>query len=713
MATIQTAVQLNDAMAAPLMRITAALNMTVSAFQSMQSACDASVNAGDFDAIRQEIAQASVSIEEMTQNLARAEEQQEQLNQSFQRGSSEADSLAGRAKKLVAAYASIRTVGTVLDLSDTLTQTTARLNMMNDGMQTTKELQDQIYLAAQRSRASYTATADIVAKLGVRAGDAFASNAETIQFAENLNKQFVIAGASQQEMSSASLQLTQALGSGVLRGEELNAVFEAAPNVIQTIADYLGVGIGEIREMASEGEITADIVKNAMLGATEEIEAQFEEMPRTFEQMATDIGNRAMMAFQPALQKLNEIANSSGFDALINGITDALVVLAGIALGALDLLTQGAAFVAENWSIISPIVYGIAAALAIYYGWLLITKGAELAGNAVKVVSCLLSYAHAAATGTQASATAAATTAQYGFNTALLSSPLTWILIIIIAIIAAIYAVVAVINKVTGSSISATGIICGALTVAAAFIGNLFVALINAVIDVFVVLWNFIATFANFFANVFNDPVGAIARLFFDLVDTILSLLESLASVIDTIFGSNLAQSVTGWRDSLGSWVDSTFGKGEEVMAKVNAQDYHVERFEYSTAWDTGYDFGQGIDEKISNFDPSSLFPEIDIPDAGDYTSSNWDTVAGGVSDIADNTGDIKDSVSTSSEELKYLREIAERQAINQFTTAEIKVDMTGMTNQISSDMDIDGVMNVLTQKLEGALMISAEGVHI
>ena len=319
---------------------------------------------------------------------------------------------------------------------------------------------------------------------------------------------------------------------------------------------------------------------------------------------------------------------------------------------------------------------------------------------------------HAAATGALTAATAAEIAAQNGLNAALYACPIVWIIVLIIALIALFYAAVAAVNKFAGTSVSATGIICGVFAVAGAFIGNLFVTLINFVIDIFVVLWNFIAAFANFFANVFNDPVAAIARLFFDLVDTILSLLQSLASAIDTIFGSNLAGAVSGWRDSLGGWVDSTFGKGTEVMAKVNASDYHLDRFEYSGAWDAGYSFGEGIEDTISNFDPSSLF-NTNIPSASDYADlSNYTgSIGDGVGDIADNTGSIKDSLDITEEDLKYLRDIAEQEAINRFTTAEITIEQTN-NNNVSGSMDLDGVVSGLTDAVNEAVDIITEGVH-
>lgn len=646
-------------------------------------------------------------------------DEQGRFNRAIDEGTQGAGDLMNMIKGAVAAYASVQSTSKVMDLSDQLTSTTARLNLMNDGLQTTQDLQNMIYLSAEQSRGAYQATADAVSKLGLMAGDAFSSSEEIIAFTEQLNKQFTIAGTKTAGIEAAMLQLTQAMGSGVLRGEEYNSILDQAPNIIQAIADYMEVPKGELKDMAAEGQITAEIVKNAMFAAADETNAKFESMPKTFSQIWTSFQNTALMAFQPVLQRLNDVANSEVFQNFVDGAIEALSMVAGIAVEIFNLIASVGSFIGENWSIISPIIYGIIGALAIYAAYLGITKAAELASAAGKIILCVASYAHAAATGAEASATAAATAAQYGLNAALMACPITWIIILIIALIALFYAAVAAVNKFAGTSVSATGIICGAFMVAAAFIGNLFVTLINFVIDIFVVLWNFIAAFANFFGNVFNDPVGAIARLFFDLVDTILSLLQSLASAIDTIFGSNLAGAVQGWRDSLGEWVDSTFGQGEEIMAKINAEDYHLDRFEYSGAWDAGYSFGEGIDESISNFDPSSLF-DTNVPSASDYADlSNYGSdlgglggIGSGVDDIAGNTGAIADSMDITEEDLKYLRDIAEQEAINRFTTAEIYIDQSGMQNNISNGMDLDGVISGLTEGVNEAIDSMAEGVH-
>ena len=639
-------------------------------------------------------------------------DEQGRFNREIEEGTNEANELMQTIKGAVTAYATIQTLSAALNLSDQLTSTTARLNLMNDGLQTTQDLQNMIYLSAERARGSYQATADAVSKLGLMAGDAFSSSEEIIAFMEQVNKQFTIAGTEAAGIDAAMLQLTQAMGSGALCGEEYNSILKQAPNIIQAIADYMEVPKGQLKDMAAEGLITADIVKAAMFAAADDTNAKFEQMPKTFSQIWTSFQNTALMAFQPVLQRMNEIANSEAFQGFVNNAIEALSMVAGIALEIFDLLVGVAEIVGENWSWLSPIIYGVAAALTVYYGAMLLYNAVTGISTAITAAKAFMEKVHAASLAMETGATFAATAAQYGFNAALLACPITWIIILIIALIALFYAAVAAVNKFAGTSVSATGIICGAFMVALAFIGNIFVALWNLVVDVFVLIYNLVATVANFIGNVFTDPIGAVCRLFFDLADTVLGILQALASAIDAIFGSNLAGSVQGWRDSLGGWVDETFGKGDEVMAKMNADDMKLGRFEYGAAWDAGYSFGEGIDESIANFDPSSLF-DTNVPGAGDYADlSNYGAgLAGDVGDIAGNTGAIKDSMDITEEDLKYLRDIAEQEAINRFTTAEITIEQTNH-NTVSGKMDLDGVVDGLTGAVNEAVDIIAEGVH-
>jgi len=673
--------------------------------------------------------------------------EQGRFNQEISQGTSQANGLVQMIKGAVAAYATMHTLAAAVSLSDQMTSTTARLNMMNDGLQTTQELQNMIFLSAERSRGAYQATADAVSKLGLMAGDAFSSSEEIIDFMEQVNKQFTIAGTEAAGIEAAMLQLTQAMGSGVLRGEEYNSILEQAPNIIQAIADYMEVPKGQLKDMAAEGAITADIVKAAMFAAADETNAKFESMPMTFEQIGTSLQNTAMVALQPFLDNLNDIANSQAFQEVVNNAAGALSMLVGIAnpileqladsqalwgfangmiqafsliaviaLQVVGLLVSGADMIAENWSWISPIVYGVAAALAVYYGWQVAANVINLISKGIHIAMAAAQMMQAAATGSLTAATAAGIAAQNGLNAAMYACPIVWIILLIIALVAIFYAAIGAINHFAGTSISATGIICGVFAVAGAFIGNLIVAMLNFIIDIFCVLWNFIAMFANFFANVFNDPVNSIARLFFDLADCVLGILESLASAIDSIFGSNLAGAVGGWRDSLGGWVDKTFGKGEEVMAHMEGSDYHLERFEYGGAWDAGYDFGsgggsaavglgggigEGVGEGIGNLLENNIASGLDNSAA-----------AGNLNDIAGNTGAIKDSLDITEEDLKYLRDIAEQETVNRFTTASITIDQSGMKNTVNGVNDLDGFVSGLTDAVDEAARIITEGVH-
>ena len=680
-----------------------------------QEALNRAVENMDVEAANQAYLRLSQTVGNTERYIRYNVDEQGRFNREIEEGTNEANSLMQTIKGAVAAYATIQTLSTALNLSDQLTSTTARLNLMNDGLQTTQDLQNMIYLSAERARGSYQATADAVSKLGLMAGDAFGSSEEIIAFMEQVNKQFTIAGTEAAGIDAAMLQLTQAMGSGVLRGEEYNSILEQAPNIIQAIADYMEVPKGQLKDMAAEGQITADIVKAAMFAAADDTNAKFESMPKTFSQIWTSSQNTALMAFQPVLQRMNEIANSEAFQQFVNNAIEGLSMVAGVALEIFDLLVGVAGAVADNWSWLSPIIYGVAAALAVYYGWQLAVNAINAITKGIHVAMAVAQMIHAAATGALTAATAAEIAAQNGLNAALYACPIVWIIVLIIALIALFYAAVAAVNKFAGTSVSATGIICGAFMVALAFIGNIFVALWNLVVDVFVLIYNLVATVANFIGNVFTDPIGAVCRLFFDLADTVLGILQALASAIDAIFGSNLAGSVQGWRDSLGGWVDDTFGKGDEVMAKMNADDMKLGRFEYGAAWDAGYSFGEGIDESIANFDPSSLF-DTNVPGADDYANlsdygSGIGGIGSGVDDIAGNTGKIADGMEITEEDLKYLRDIAEQEAVNRFTTAEITIEQTNH-NTVSGKMDLDGIVSGLTDAANEAVDRIAEGVH-
>ena len=712
MATIRTAIALYDGVTAPLQAMHKAMNIVLNSFEAMQRASGNSVDVSSIQEAREELARAGAAFDSIEQNIRDAGNQQDRFNRRTRDGTTAADGLWGKLKGIAATVGGLAAAKKIIGISDDLASTRARLNLIVDDGGSVSELEKKIMASAQRSRSAYFDTASAIASLGANAGAAFANTDEIIAFMEQINKQFVIGGASAQGQAAAMLQLTQAMAAGALRGEELNSILENAPGIARAIESYMGIAEGSIKSYAEQGLITAEVVKNAMFAAADETNAKFESMPKTWAQIWTSMQNKALSIFNPILTKINQIANSEQFTKVTDGIINGLAGIASVATVVLDLLINVASVVVDNWSWLSPIILGVAAALGVYYGRLLLVRGAELASAAVSGAVAVAKGMMAAATMLVTGATWAQVTAQYGLNAAMYACPLVWIIILIIALVALFYAAVAAVNHFAGTSVSATGLICGAFMAALAFIGNIFVALWNLVVDVFVMIYNLVATVANFIGNVFNDPVAAVARLFFDLADTVLSVLQALASAIDTIFGSNLAGSVQGWRDSLGGWVDSTFGKGEEVMEKLNADDMKLGRFEYGAAFDMGYEFGQGVEDTVGGLFDFSAMDSLGADALDAYGLGNTlDGIYGNTGDTAGNTAAMSDALDIAEEDLAYMRDIAEREAINRFTTAEIRVEQQN-TNYISQDADLDGIMDAWANDFATKLDVSEEGVH-
>lgn len=713
MATIRTAIALYDGVTAPLQAMHKAMNIVLNSFEAMQRASGNSVDTSAIREAREELARAGAAFDEIEENIREAGNQQDRFNRRIRDGTTAADGLWGKLKGIAATVGGLAATKKILGLSDTLASTKARLNLIVDDGGSVGELEKKTMASAQRSRSAYFDTASAVASMGSNAKSAFNGTDEIIAFMEQINKQFVIGGASAQGQSAAMLQLTQAMAAGALRGEELNSILENAPGIARAIESYMGIAEGSIKSYAEQGLITAEVVKNAMFAAADETNAKFESMPKTWAQIWTSMQNKALSIFAPILTKINQIGNSERFTQVTDGIINGLAGIASVATWVLDLLIGGAALVVDNWSWLSPIIYGVAGALLVYYGYLGLVRAGELALAGVHAVVAVAKGIMAAATMLVTGATWAQVSAQWGLNGAMYACPIVWIIILIIALVALFYAAVAAVNKFAGTSVSATGLICGAFMAALAFIGNIFIALWNLVVDVFVMIYNLVGTVANFIGNVFNDPVGAVCRLFFDLADTVLSVLQALASAIDTIFGSNLAGSVQGWRDSLGGWVDSTFGKGEEVMEQLNADDLKLGRFEYGAAFDMGYEFGQGVEDTVGGLFDFSAMDSLGAADGLDAFNlgNTLDGIYGNTGDTAGNTAAMSDALDIAEEDLAYLRDIAEREAINRFTTAEIHVEQHN-ENHISSDTDLDGIMDAWANDFAEKLDVSEEGVH-
>lgn len=623
MPTLRATIALYDGATSPLMAMNRAMNTVLNSFEAMQRASGKAIDVSSIQAARDDLARAQTQLESINREL-------EDANRNTNRVESSTGSLMNTVRNLAGAYLGIEGLKALVTASDSMTQITARLDMMNDGLQTTAELNQMVYESAQRSRGVYQDTASFITRLGTLTEGVFDSNQELIAFAEQINKQMALSGTTAQEASGAMLQLTQALASGTLRGEELNSVLEGTPMIAQTIAKYMGVSVGEMRNLASEGSITAEVVKNALLGAADETNAAFEKMPMTWAQVWNSFSNTALMSMQPLLSGVNALAN--------------------------------------NLDIIAPIVLGAAAAVGVYM----------IAANGAAIATSVWAKAQAALTAVMA------------------LNPVGLIAISVVILISLLYAGVAAMNKFAGTSVSATGIVAGAFTALAAHTLNTYI----------IPIMNWFSMVGNFIGNVFNNPVAAVKALFYDMVLNILGYIKNLAHGIEDLLNSipTVEVSITGSLDNL---YEQVKGAAQSAKAESGWVEYFktFDYIDYNKAYKTGYEYGQGLEERFTggfNVD----IPQIDIP-AFD-TSSIMDALDG----ISGDTSSISDSMEITEEDLKYLRDIATREAINRFTTAQIRIDQKN-ENHIASDMDVDGIMDAWTAGFADRLNISAEGVHV
>lgn len=504
------------------------------------------------------------------------------------------NSLTSSVLRLAASYISIQGLKKAVDLSDSLVSMRARLDRMNDGLQTTQELETMIYQSAQRSRGSFTDTMGLVSQLGTMAGDAFSSSKEIVQFAEQLNKQLALSGASGSSAQAAILQLEQGLASGVLRGDELNSVMEQAPALAKSIADYMQVSVGKLREMGSQGQITADIVKNALFDAAQKTNEEFEKTPMTWAQVWTVASNTAVRALDPLLTAINWVANNLN-------VAIPLVVSLGSAFGVL--------LIAANWTSILATATKTAASMQAFYN-------AVMAANPIAL-------------------TAAA----------------------VLVLVSVLYAGVAAFNKLTGSSISATGIITGAFATVGAFVFN----------GVLVPLQNGFAAFVNFLANAFNNPLAAIKIAFYDMAITVMQYLQNIAQGLE-----GLLNKIPGVTVDLTSGVNATVTKLQRDRKYEKWASGYTEvvkpweNIDLNKAYKAGRDWG-------ANLGKSGLMGtstgELEIPQAADVKDL--------LTNIDKNTGKIAKTVDLSDEQIKMLVDVAERKYVN-------NVNLTSQTPMIT-----------------------------
>ena len=552
-----------------------------------------------------------------------------------------------RIKGYIGAAGAAFSISKLTALSDTLSSNKARLGLIVDDGGSVKELDKQIYASAMRARAEYTSVAATVSKLGLLAGDAFSNNNEMIAFTELMNKNFTIGGASSQEQTSAMYQLTQAMASGRLQGDEYRSIIENAPLLAKAIEDYMRNvqgAKGSMKDWASEGLLTAGIIKAALFSTADEVEERFAKVPMTWGQVWTMASNIAIRALSPLLSAINWLAN--------------------------------------NISVIGPVVLGLGTAFLVFQ---VAAHWTQIASAAMGIYNGLVNFL-TIGYGVLTGSTAAASAAQFTYNSALLASPVTWVVMMLAVLVAALYAGVAAFNKFTGSGVSATGILMGTFAVLGAHVLN------NTIIP----LQNGFAMFANFIGNLFNDPVAAVKVLFYDMALTVLGYITNMANGIETLINK-----IPGVTVDLTSGLDSFYAKLESAQKKVKDEAGWVEYvkkmdyIDYSKAAGAGYRFGEGLADKVSG-----MFSGSDYAGLGD--------IAGGVSDIAANTGKIADEVHIADEDLQFFRDVAEMRYIQNFVTLTPTVSMSA---SISEKVDVNGVIQKIEQVLKEEIAESAEVV--
>lgn len=596
--------------------------------------------------------QMTAAIKEGNSALIDTIENQSRLGRETQKTNDQAGKLLSTIKRIAAAAGVTTLVRSFLDFSDTQAQINARLNLMNDGFQTTNELSEMIYQSALRSKAAYSDTADAVGKMGLNAGNAFSSNQELIAFTEQVNKQFKIGGASAQEQSNAMVQLTQAMAAGVLRGQDLNSILAAAPGIARTIEESMGWASGSIKQYAEDGKVTAQVVKNALLDMADQTNQKFESIPMTLSDAMTQAQNIVQHEVKQMAQSWNDFIQTDQGQEILGEAISLLSVMAQVGTDALSGIGSAALFVADNMDMILPIL------AAVGLGFLL-----------VKAQAVQAALGSAAVAGIHMASWAAAN----------------WPILLLVALFA-------------GALIAAQQFGIGMQEVGG-WVGQVFGMTYAVGYNVFATLWNVIASFAEFFANVFNDPVAAIAHLFSNALDTILSMVETAAGAIDALTGSHLQGAVSGFRGKLSGWVDDTFGENAIQIKRMANLDIGATAAEWGN-------YGANLGSKLDNLDLdigklAGSFNDLDLSGG-----NNIDKVAkvGKVGKV--------DDIKLSDEDLKIYRDLAERRYMNKIElktlAPEINVSIPESAGgNLTADDVTDYIRKMLIEQMNSQTSVS------
>lgn len=727
MASIATSIELYDRVSKPVNGIIRALNGMCDIFDDVESSMAGGFDSSAIDKVRRAVDQTAAEVVQLGNEIEQNESRQRKFNDSVDDGGTSVGNLAKKFAGMVAA----------IGIGNVVKQEVSKAIDYASDLTEVQNVVDVVF--------GQNSMIDSWAKTTLNAVGLNELSAK--QFAGTMGAMLSSSGVAKKEVESMSMSLSNLAGDMAsfynLEGQEAFDKLRAGISGETEPLKQLGINMSVANLEAyalSQGIKTsyADMNQaaqttlryNYILSATQNAQGDFARTTDSFSNQTKllkenwsaftgELASKALPTLGQIIAKVNAfVSNLSAYTPTFVAIGSVIFNILGGILGAVGTVVG---FIIENWSIIAPILTGVAVALGLINAPLIVQAGLWLWNSilvpAYTAVLTFLKIGYGVLTGS----TAAASAAQFVYNNALLACPLTWILLIIIAVIAAIYAIVAAINKVTGKTTSATGVILGAIMTAVAAIWNTLLGLLDLVLGIISALWNKFAMFANFFGNVFTDPIGSIIHLFGDMADYVLGVVETIASALDKVFGSNMAGTVAEWRGSLDAKVEaaaSKYGNGkyEEKVSKtkLTSESLGLKRWAYKDAYNTGYGWGEGIDSKVSGMFGGNGTNQIEnLLNAENYTKGYDEAnMPENIAGIKEDTGDVKDSVEITSEDLKYLRDIAEKEVVNRFTTAEIKVDMTN-NNNISSGMDLDGVVNYLVTGVNEAMNKAAEGVHV
>lgn len=706
MAQINASINLMNGMTQPLMNIVNSVNNVISTLRAVNNT-NINIDTSSLQASQNLLNQTSADLlrwqQELENQIRENGDEAGRLNNRFREGGGPLEGLIAKAKRLALTLGGITFGKKLLGLSDEITTMNARVNIMAKANEDPENIKRALFESAQRSRADYFATANAAATMGITAKDTFGSSKEVISFMELANKQFTIAGTEGAAKEGAMLQLQQAMSMGVLRGQEFRSVQQGMPTMIDYLAKHLGKTKAQIKEMADQGKLTAGVVKAAMFGAADDINKKFESMPKTLGQIGTSIKNTFIKNFEPVSEKLSKMFNSESFknfvDTISMGINISILAIGGLIsavasmvnwirkyssyiIPVLAIVTAG--FVQLKWAVIASTAATIKDTIA---------KGVNAAATlGLTAVYALYNGAVALATlatGIMTGSTAALTVGIKGLSAAFLACPVVWIALAIMGVVYAIYKLVEWLNKTKGMSLSTFGVITGAIAYFVTSTFNLLKVFANNIMFTISIIYNNFATFAEFLANLFNDPVTAVKNLFLDLGENIIKILTTVSGVIDKVLGTNLSSGLNDFQDKLNTWRNENVKENKIKIPRMNPEYFQLS--DPKEAFKNAYDKTVEIANNIKG--------SLNLGVTNDYLKT-----------IAGNTGKTNSTLDLTKEELKYLRDVAEQEVINRYTTASINNNNT-FNNNINSEMDVDGVVSKFYNRLAEAASTVAEGV--